>query len=211
MVHFRGEPLFPARVSRLGKSAADVASNDGAFLAQFSQGPGKIDDGEAAIFPISHNFVGAQRIKIDRDVNIGASYAIDELFEMLAPIVSQDRAAPLSIFLRPIISPGMDFKLARAFRPAVAENLLRPPAFEISAAPDADLLNVRKLERAIHPTATAPFGRAHIPVGMVVEGNKDRRLRQLSNPKSSEMMKIARAVKKERRQLRLMLAIKFLD
>src|ERR1700704_4445202 len=105
----------------------------------------------------------------------------------------------------------MDFELARAFRAAVTENLLRPPAFEISAAPHADLLNVWKLERAIHPTATAPFGRAHIPVGMVVEGNKNGRLRQLPGPKPREMVKITRAVENERWQLRLILAIKLLD
>src|SRR6202048_3375216 len=130
---------------------------------------------------------------------------------MLAPIITQNRAAPLSIFERPPIGPRVDFELAGAFRPAIAENLLRPPAFEISAAPDADFLNARKFERAIHPTATAPFGRAHIPVGMVVEGNKNGWLRQLPNPKRSEMVKIAGAVKEERRQLRLILAIKFFD
>jgi len=211
MVHFRGEPLFPARVRRLGKSPADIAGNDGAFLAQLSQGPGKIDNGKAAILPIGHDFVGAQRIKIDRDVNIRASKTSHELFEMLAPIFSQNRAATLSIFRRPIVGPGMDFELARAFCPAVAENLLRPPAFEISAAPDADFLNVRKFERTVHPTATAPFWRAHIPVGMVVEGNKNGWLRQTPGPKRSKMVKITRAVKKERRELRLILAIKFLD
>lgn len=105
----------------------------------------------------------------------------------------------------------MDFQAAGAFRAAVAEDLLRPPAFKISAAPDTDLLDMRKFKRAIHPTATAPFWRAHIPVWMVVEGNNHGRPGQMPNPKRSEMVKIAGTVKDKGRELRLMLVIEFLD
>src|SRR5438876_11423570 len=113
---------------------------------------------------------------------------------MLAPILAQDRArtligslpcsptlsgfpvhvarlppAPLSIFRRAIVDPGMNFETTGAFGAAIGENIVRPPAFKISAAPDRDMLHVREFERAIDPTAASPLRRRDRPVRMIVE------------------------------------------
>ena len=105
----------------------------------------------------------------------------------------------------------MNLKIAIALRAAVPENLRRPPALEISAAPNADQLHMRKFERAIDPTATAPFRRAHIPIGVVIERDDNHRLAEASNPEGSQVMKIAGAVEQKGRKLRFELAIKFFN
>ena len=63
----------------------------------------------------------------------------------------------------------MDLEDARAFGPTVAENLMRPPALEVPAAPNARLHQERQLEGAIDPAATTPAGRTHVPVRMIIE------------------------------------------
>ena len=63
----------------------------------------------------------------------------------------------------------MNFENASAFGAAISENLMRPPAFKIAATPNGDMAHLRKFQRAIHPTAAAPFWRAHIPIRMIVE------------------------------------------
>ena len=88
---------------------------------------------------------------------------------MLAPIVAKNRASPLSIFRRAIISPRMHSQDPGALRAAVPENLVRPPAFEISATPDTRTLHMRKFQCAIDPTTAPPFRRAHVPIRMIVE------------------------------------------
>jgi len=118
---------------------------------------------------------------------------------MLAPVVAQNGAATLSIFRGPLIRPGVNVENARSFCATVAEKLVRPPAFKISAAPNCDVLYVGKFQRAIDPTAATPFRRAHIPVRMIVEGNKCDRVRDPSEPERSQIVEITRAVEQKRR------------
>ena len=88
---------------------------------------------------------------------------------MVAPIISQDRTAPLSIFDRAIINPRVNFEPAFALGATIGENIVRPPALEISAAPNRDVLDVRELERAIDPSTTTPFRRTNVPVRMIIK------------------------------------------
>ena len=105
----------------------------------------------------------------------------------------------------------MDFEPAFALATAICENVVRPPALKISAAPDRDVLNVREIEHAIDPAATTPFWRSNIPVGMIIKRNENNRLRDSTKPKRAQIMKIARAIEDERRELRIELAVKFFD
>ena len=173
MVHFRSEFLFPARVLRLGISTTNIASYDARSFAQFFQCPDKIDNVEAAAFPIGYGFLCTNAIEVDRNVDMCSTETRGKVFEFPSPIVTQNCAATLSFFHRPIIRPRVHFKFARAFRATISENLVRPPAFEIAAAPHAHELHVRKFERAINPTSAAPFRRPNVPVGMIVERNHD--------------------------------------
>ena len=76
----------------------------------------------------------------------------------------------------------MDFEPALAFRATVAEESRRPPALEVSTTPHLYFFHPRKFERAIHPAAATPARRAHVPVRMVIEGDKDERFAQPPNP-----------------------------
>src|SRR4029077_10244323 len=116
--------------------AADVTSNNTGKFAQFSKRPLKIGDREAATLPIGHRLFDAQAIEIDCDVDIFAGETFRKFFKTLAPILAQDRALPLSIFQWPIICPRMDFKNSGVFGATMPENLVRPPTFEIGAAPN---------------------------------------------------------------------------
>ena len=88
---------------------------------------------------------------------------------MFAPIVLQDCPGALSIFHRTLVSPGMNFKPALSFAAPIGKDIVRPPSFEISAAPNGDVLNIRELERAIDPAATAPLWRTDVPVRMIIK------------------------------------------
>jgi hypothetical protein len=88
---------------------------------------------------------------------------------LFSPIIAQYRTLALSIFHRPIVCPGMHFKNPGAFGATVAENLMRPPAFEITATPNAHASYVWKFQCAIDPAAASPSWRAHIPIWMIVE------------------------------------------
>jgi len=88
---------------------------------------------------------------------------------MLAPIFTKNSTLALSIFHRPIVRPRMYFKNARTFSAAVAENLVWPPAFEITATPNAHASHVWKLKCAVDPSTAPPLWRAHIRVRMIVE------------------------------------------
>src|SRR5205823_6728449 len=112
-----------------------------------------------------------ETIKIDRHVNTRSAALFEKVFKVLVPVVSQDSASTLSIFYRAIISPRMDLKNACSLSATIAKKLMRPPAFKISATPNADAAHVRKFQRAIHPSAAAPFRRAHVPVRVIVEGD----------------------------------------
>jgi len=70
---------------------------------------------------------------------------------------------------------------------------------------------MRKVERAIDPTAAGPARRGDRPVGMIIERNQNERLGDAAQPKRAQVMIIARAVKREWRQLWFEFAIKFLD
>ena len=136
MVHFRSEFLFPARVLRLGISSTNIAGDDARSFAEFFQRPNKIANVEAAVFPIGHGFFSANAIEINCNVDICSIETRGKVFEFRSPIFAQNCAATLSIFHRPIIRPRVHFKFARAFRTTIAENLVRPPTFEIAAAPN---------------------------------------------------------------------------
>ncbi|MEY2542680.1 MAG: hypothetical protein QOE81_141 [Verrucomicrobiota bacterium] len=105
----------------------------------------------------------------------------------------------------------MNFKPACAFTGAVRKNVMRPPALEISAAPDRDVLDLRKFERAIDPSAASPFRRTHIPVRVIIERNQNDWFIQPAKPKRSEIMEIARAVENEWRNPASEFAVEFLD
>src|SRR5690349_15596937 len=101
----------------------------------------------------------------------------------------------------------MNLKAAIAFGATVSEDLPRPPALKISAAPYTDFFDVRQLESAIDPCAASPAGRRDRPVRMVVERN-DRVCRVgMSRPQRAEMMEIAGTVDNERGEMRLNAAI----
>jgi len=171
MVHFRSEFLFPARVCRLGISTTNVAGDDARSFAQFFQCPDKIENIEAATFPIRHGFFCTKAIKVDRNVEICSTETRGKVFEFPSPIVTQNCAATFPIFHWSIVCPWMHFENALTFSTTVAENLVRPPTFEITATPNTHASHLWKLQRAIDPTAARPFGRTHSPIGMIVEGN----------------------------------------
>ena len=128
---------------------------------------------------------------------------------MLAPVVAQNGAATLLIFRGPSIRPWMNVKNACSFRATIAKQLVWPPAFKISATPNADAAHVRKFQRAIHPTAAAPFRRAHIPIGMIIKRNENNWLGDTPNPERSQMMKITGAVEQKRgHEMRFIFAVK---
>src|SRR5206468_6229581 len=169
MIEFRSEALFETRILRRRVGATNIASNNLRGLAQLPDRPFKISNGEAASFPIRHCIAPIETVKIDRDVNVFSAGRFQKLVKVLAPIITEDGAPALSIFYRTVVCPRMDLKNACAFGATVAENLVRPPAFKISATPNAHSAHLRKFQCAIHPSAAAPFRRTHIPIRMIVE------------------------------------------
>jgi hypothetical protein len=87
----------------------------------------------------------------------------------LLPVDSHDRAAAFAGGRRPIVGPRVHFEPTLPLGAPVPKDLVRPPAFEIPATPDAHLLDVRQLERAIDPAAATPFRRTDVPIRMIVE------------------------------------------
>jgi len=131
---------------------------------------------------------------------------------VVPPVAAQNGAATLSIFRGPLIRPGVNVESARSFCATVAEKLMRPPAFKISAAPNRDVLYVRKFQSSIHPSAAAPFRRTHVPIRVIIEGDKGDRLGDTLNPERSQIMKIARAVEQKRgRKLYFIFSVKLSD
>ena len=108
-------------------------------VAQFPERPLEIPDHQSPILPICHRVICPKTIEIDRNVNILLAEIGDKQFEMVSPIFLQDRAATLSIFDWAIISPGMNFKPAFALGAPVGEDIVRPPALKIAAAPPRDV------------------------------------------------------------------------
>lgn len=169
------------------------------MLTKFFQRPDKIDNSESAILPIRDRLIGAQSVHIDRDVNVVPGDLPNESLIMLAPIAAQNCAAPMSILRAAIIGPRMHLELAFYFGATISQKLTRPPAFEIAAAPDAHAADMRQFERAINPRAARPARRRDRPIRMIIKGNQRNRLRLAAKPERGQMMKIARAVKDERR------------
>ena len=98
MIYFRRETLLPARITWLGKGAADIAGDDAACIPQLPQCPSKIDNRKSAALPVCDRFFGAKTIKINRDVQISSGKIFDERCEMFPPVVTQNSAAALPIF-----------------------------------------------------------------------------------------------------------------
>ncbi len=212
MIEFCCKALFATRVMWRRIRTANVATDDPTRLPQFCQCPLKIDNREATALPIRYRLFHAQTIEIDCDVNIFPGQIIYKLLKALAPIVAKNRARPLPVFLRTIVCPGMHFEPAGAFGAPVPENLMWPPAFKVTATPNAHPAHVRNLQRAIHPPAAGPLRRAHIPIWMIIERNKDDCSGNAAHSKRGQMMKVARAVKqKSRGEMYLMFAIKSFD
>src|SRR5262249_30395201 len=151
----------------------DVAPNDNARFAQFSKRPLEIGDREATALPVGHRLFDAQAIEINCDVDIFAGEMFRKFSKTLAPTITQDRALPLSIFRGAIVCPRMDFKNSGAFGATIAKKLVRPPTFEISAAQNTRKPYIWKFQCAIHPSATGPFRRSHIPIRMIIERDED--------------------------------------
>jgi hypothetical protein len=105
----------------------------------------------------------------------------------------------------------MNLKPSCAFTGPICKNVMRPPTLEISAAPDRDMLDLRKLKRAIDPSAASPFRRTHIPIWMIIERNQNDGVIQPTKPKRAEIMEIARAIENEWRDLASEFAVEFLD
>src|SRR4051794_31060865 len=57
------------------------------------------------------------------------------------------------------------------------------------------------LEGRVHPRTTAPGRRSGVPVRMIVKRNENKRLAELPDPKTGQMMKIARSEKAKRGNL----------
>ena len=169
MIKFRSETLFAPRIFRRRIRAANIATDDPAGFVQLSERPLKIDNREPAGLPICHCLFDAQAIKIDCELEIFINEAFRESLKPIAPILAEYRAPSLPIFRWPIVCPRVHFKNSGAFSAAVPENLVRPPTFEISAAPNAHAAHMWKFQRAVDPATASPFRRTHIPVRMVVE------------------------------------------
>ena len=195
MIEFRSETLFAPRIFRWRIRAANVATDDPAGFTQPAERPLKIGDREPAVLPICHRLFDAQAIKIDGHIDIFVSEAVGKLLKTLTPILTKNCAPPLLIFGRPIVCPRMHFKNSSAFSATVPKNLVWPPAFEITAAPNCRMLDLRKFQRAIDPATTSPSRGAHIPIRMVVERNEHDWLSNAAQSKRGQIMKVARAVK----------------
>ena len=106
----------------------------------------------------------------------------------------------------------MHIKKSGAFRAAIAENLIWPPAFKIAATPNTRAQHIWEFQRAIDPSTAGPFRRPHIPIRMVVERNENDRFGDAAQPEGGQIMKIPRSIQqKRRREIALVLAIELFD
>src|SRR6476661_8008153 len=145
MVHFRSEALFPSGILWRRPGAANIAGYDLAVGAQFGHRPDDVIESESTTFPIRDRVFPAQAIQIDGDVDIRAGQFPRELREALPPVPAENCAAPLLVGHRAIIRPGMNLEPAFAFGATIPEDLPGPPALEITATPDDNFTNQRKL------------------------------------------------------------------
>ncbi len=182
MIPFCREPLRPARVLRDGERTTDVARDNARALTKLSDSPCDILRRKTPILPVCDRVARTQAVEIHCDVNARTVQLRDEALELLVPALAKDRAAPLLLLRRSIVGPGMNLEFARAFGATIPKDLSRPPTFKIPATPDADLSDVWQLKRAIYPATASPSWRPDIPVGMIVEGNDNERLRRSAYP-----------------------------
>src|ERR1700736_832922 len=173
------------------------------MFAHLLQRPGQIRNCETAIFPVSHGLRVNQAIHIDCHVDRGTGNSLNESLEMLLPIFAQDCSAAFLIRGGSMVSPWMHFQTSLSFGSPISENLTRPPAFKIPAAPHAHLLNLRQLKRPIDPSAAGPLRRPNIPVRMIIKRDNgeglspSRTSSDSANPQCSEIMEIPGAVHDE--------------
>src|SRR5205814_10322581 len=135
---------LPTGVLRRRVCAANVTTDNPGRLAKALKRPLKIGNREAAALPVDNRLFNVQAIEIDCDVDIFAGDASRKFFKTLVPIVAQDCALALSILFRSLVCPRMHFKHSGAFRTTIAENLVRPPAFEVAATPNARMSHIWK-------------------------------------------------------------------
>jgi hypothetical protein len=119
----------------------------------------------------------------------------------LLPVDSHDRAAAFAGGRRPIVGPRVHFEPTLPLGAPVPKDLVRPPAFEIPAAPHAHPLHVRKFESAIYPAAATPFRRTDVPIRVIIERNKHERFGHPTHPERGKMMEIPGAINKKPRKL----------
>lgn len=180
MVPVRSELLRPAHVLRRGICAANITANGSRLRSQVRKRPLQIGNAESSVLPVCHRVFIAKTIEIDRHVNIRPAEVRDKLFEQGAPVFLEDRAGTLSILRWAIVGPRMNFEPPAALRAAIGEDIVRPPAFKISATPDRNMFDVRKLERAVDPAAARPLRRRDCPIRMIVERKENERLVELA-------------------------------
>ena len=181
------------------------------MVPQRLQSPPNVIEIKPSAFPICAGVIRRQTIQIDRNVNVRADQFVREFFELFPPILAQNRAVSFLCARWPIVRPRMDGKRPGAFRFAIAKNLMRPPALEISAPPNCRLPDVRQFKCAIDPAAATPARRTNIPVRMVIKRNQRDRFVDASKPQSGQVMKVAGAIENEFGKMRLNLAIKLFD
>jgi len=169
MIEVCRESLFPARVNRRRVGPANIATDDPGVRSQRLQSPNHIGHVKSPVLPVCRRRLGAQTVEIDCHVNGACGDFGGELFEFCTPIIAPNGAATTLILRRSIVRPRMNIQPPLALRAAIPENLSRPPAFKITAAPNTNSFQLRKIKRAIQPIAATPFRRANIPIGMVVE------------------------------------------
>ena len=92
----------------------------------------------------------------------------------------------------------MHFKNSGVFGATIAENLVRPPTFEIAAAPDTHKPYIGKFQCAVHPSATGPLWGPHIPIGMIIERYEDHRFGNRTQSDRCQVVKVPGAVEQER-------------
>ena len=113
---------------------------------------------------------------------------------MLAPMFAENGTLALTIFNGSIVGPRMYFKNARPFSATIAENSVRPPTFEIAAAPNIRKPYIWKFQRAVYPSATGPFRGPHVPIGMIIKGYEDHRFGNRTQSERCQVVKVAGAV-----------------
>ena len=177
MIEVRRETLFPACVNRRRIGPANIATDDPSPRSQRLQSPNNVGHVKSAAFPVRYRLIRSQAVHVDGDIDRRIAGLPGEVLESFAPVLTTNRAATLLLTGGAIVRPRMNIQPAQSLCAAIPENLSRPPAFKITAAPNADSSQLRKIKRAIKPSAASPFRPANIPIRMVIERNEDEWLR----------------------------------